>query len=136
MTFDETTRYESCGTWSSTWSKRLRNLLGRPREKFGLAEITPQRTIGCQKDKSPRRPMSFTYRPWLYVWKPIITSSVQLAKERSIQGVRTLTDYFVPEPTTNTRPRHPNTRAHRTTRPQHKTQTLVLPPPAFHFRSL
>jgi hypothetical protein len=31
---------------------------------------------------------------WIYVWKPIILSSVQRAKDWSIHGVRTLTEYL------------------------------------------
>jgi hypothetical protein len=37
---------------------------------------------------------------WIYVWRPIILFSAQMAKDWSIQGMRTLTDYFVPDPTT------------------------------------
>jgi hypothetical protein len=73
---------------------------------------------------------------WLHVWKPIIVSSVQSAKDLSIRGVRILSDYFPTDPTTNTGPRHPNSRAHRTTRPRHKPRQLVLPQPSFSFRSL
>ena len=39
---------------------------------------------------------------WINVWRPLIISSIQTAKERSLQGVRTLSDYFVPEQATNT----------------------------------
>jgi hypothetical protein len=43
---------------------------------------------------------------WIYVWKPVIASSVQSAKNMAIQGVRILTDYFPVEPSTNTGPPH------------------------------
>jgi hypothetical protein len=73
---------------------------------------------------------------WLHVWKPIIVSSVQSAKDMAIKGVRLMSDYFPTDPTTNTGPRHPNTRAHRTTRPRHRATRPALPQPSFQFRSL
>jgi hypothetical protein len=73
---------------------------------------------------------------WLHVWKPIIVSSVKSAKEMAIQGVRVMSDYFPARSNTNNGPWHPNTRAHRTMRPRHKTDRPALPQPSSQFRSL
>jgi hypothetical protein len=33
---------------------------------------------------------------WLFVWKPFVLSSIQSAKDLSLQGVHTITNYFTP----------------------------------------
>jgi hypothetical protein len=74
---------------------------------------------------------------WIHVWKPIIVSSVQSAKDLAIQGIHIMSEYFPTATSTkNTGPCHPNTRAHRTTRPCHKATCPALPQPSFGFRSL
>ena len=73
---------------------------------------------------------------WIHIWQPLIVSSVKSAKALAIQGVRVMSDYFLPETSPHTGPRHPNTRAHRTTRPRHKVTRSALPQPSFRFRSL
>jgi hypothetical protein len=69
---------------------------------------------------------------WLYTWKPFIQSSIESAKDLSLQGVRLLSTYF---PTQDTAPRPLNPRAHRTARPRIR-QPRPLPQPSFRFRSL
>jgi hypothetical protein len=66
------------------------------------------------------------------VWKPVILSSVQSAKDLSIQGVHLMSQFS----STNTNPCHPNNQAHCTTRPRHRPRVLVLPQPAFKCWSL
>jgi hypothetical protein len=73
---------------------------------------------------------------WLHVWRPVIVSSMTKAKDLSIRGVRTMTEYFVSDAPPDQRPRHPNSRSHRTTRPRHRTSHSVLPPQPFNARSL
>jgi hypothetical protein len=69
---------------------------------------------------------------WLYTWKPFIQSSIKSAKDLSIHGVRIMSTYF---PTTDTAPRPPNLRAHRTARPRDRPRR-PLPKPSYRFRSL
>jgi hypothetical protein len=73
---------------------------------------------------------------WIHVWRPLILSSISSAKALSIRGVRTMNEYFSTESVQNRGPRHPNTRAHRTTRPRHRTSRPALPPQPFPARSL
>jgi hypothetical protein len=73
---------------------------------------------------------------WMNTWRPLILSSVKSATDLSIRGVRTLSTYFIPDPTPNRAPRHPNSRAHRTTRPRHRRQQQALPQQPFPTRSL
>jgi hypothetical protein len=70
---------------------------------------------------------------WLHVWRPLIQSSVKSARDMSIQGIQTLTNYFDSIGSPNMTPQHPNSRAHRTTRPCHKTRLKALPQPSFRF---
>jgi hypothetical protein len=48
---------------------------------------------------------------WLCTWKPFIQSSIRLAKDLSVQGVRLMLTYFLTEDTT---PRALNPCAHHT----------------------
>jgi hypothetical protein len=77
---------------------------------------------------------------WLHVWRPTIISSIKAARDQSVQGVQTLSTYFAattrPPQATNTGPRHPNPRAHRTARPRRRDQLPILPQPSFRFCSL
>jgi hypothetical protein len=73
---------------------------------------------------------------WLHVWRPAIASSITKAKDLSIRGVRSLTNYFTPASPPDRGPRHPNSRAHRTTRPRHRASRPELPPQPFNARSL
>jgi hypothetical protein len=71
---------------------------------------------------------------WLYVWRPLILSSLKEAKDVSIRGVNHLTTYFSAQtPTTSRKPT--NARSHRKARPRIRA-SKALPQPAFRFRSL
>lgn len=70
---------------------------------------------------------------WIHVWKPFILSSVKSANELALQGVRTLSSYFIPTGLQRHRPLAD--RAHRTARPRIREPRALLQP-AFRFRSL
>jgi hypothetical protein len=71
---------------------------------------------------------------WIYVWKPLILSSLNEAKASSIRGVNHLTTYFASRNQLSTR-RSINNRSHRKARPRLRNPP-ILPQPGFRFRSL
>jgi hypothetical protein len=69
----------------------------------------------------------------LNVWKPFVISSVKLAKDLSIEGVSSLTEYFTPTRELAHRPIA--ARAHRTACPRRRDRPS-LSQPSYRFRSL
>jgi hypothetical protein len=67
---------------------------------------------------------------WLSVWKPFILSSVQSAKDLSLNGVNTMTTYFTP--TSNIPFRPLSARTHRTAHPRIRDQRAI-PQPSYQF---
>jgi hypothetical protein len=59
---------------------------------------------------------------WIFIWQPLIVSSVKLAKDLSICGVWTLSTHFTPDQPPNRTPRRPNSCAlHNSTPPPKPT---------------